>query len=697
MLAVAAFAAFAFSGPDRGDEGRVLAAGPVTAVNQAPPNVGIYWAGPEAYNKANELGANIIVSNFANDTEVRLFWANRQGVKLLLFNSAWIDDSVYGGRANTALICKNVNEVKQSPGLFGYYIVDEPSKHPTPVSLATMQAVNATVKKCDPKHPTVAVFLPGGGFGSSSNNFGPNIADIVMFDIYPKAPGNSWNPGWITSHPLPGAIDVVRARDPKAQIWVAVQAFGGCGSHGCFSNVSEAQLKEQIDLNTALFKKKGVKLDGLFFFLWDRHFDDDATWLTDDMRNHPEFWKYVRYAADRLPPSSWLGQPATSGDDSAGAFVPEAVETAGTPLAEWPAPASGLCSDFTPAGAIQGTITKVSGDTIQVGGRTFRVNDFTRVVAFTSGQEALGRGFLQRGAFVKAFAQNRANFSKPACKILVKAVSNLKFIITDRDELGNGGLSLAVRPAEGSTPFSTIEVNGVLPTQIKFSTPPGQPVLTMSNANLQRGSLVQLVQGYIGGAGSNVRATSLTVLPMNTGLAEVVGSNGAGSGLSKAWEIIPADGAHSPFRSVEVGRRTAVYFSGKDGSGRRITRKLPATAVQPLGLYSFLGTLEDNPRNIRANVAYQVPQNFWGIVTTTKRGGLGLKVMGPDLPNPDKTVFSMQMRGARTYVQLDDGRPAIRVGQVRNYSIGLFTGYFVGVNTFQVTQAVFYYLANPTP
>lgn len=697
FVAMAALFAITLGGGGSGSGQSALASSPAAPADDAPPNVGIYWAGPEAYSKVKELGANVVVSNFANDTEVRLFWAQRQGIELLLFNSAWIDDSVYGGRANTDLICKNVSEVKNSPALFGYYVVDEPSKHPTPVSVSTMQAVNATVKKCDPNHPTVAVFLPGSGFGSSSNNFGANIADVVMFDIYPKGPGNSWNPSWISSHPLPAAIDVVRSRDPKARIWVAVQAFGGCGSHGCFSNVSESQLKEEIDLNFALFKKKGVKLDGLFFFLWDRHFDDDATWLTDDMRSHAEFWKYVDYAADRLPPSDWLGAAAPAVPSRSGVVDPGPADTATGSAPAWPAPTSGLCSDFTPAGAIQGTITKVSGDAIEVGGRTFRVNDFTSVLAFTSGQEQLGRGFLQRGAFVKAFAQNRSTFSRPACKVLVKAVSNLKFTIVDREDLGNGGLSLTVEDAEGSTPFSTVEVNGVLPTQIKFSAPPGQPAMTLSNANLQRGSLVQVVQGYVGGAASNLRATSLTVLPLNSGLSEVVGSNGAGSGLSKAWEIVPADDTHSPYRSVEVGARTAVYFSGKDGSGRKILRRLPATAVQPLGLYTFLGSLEDNPRNMRTNVAYQVPQNFWGIVTATKRGGLGLKVMGPDLPNPDKTVFSMQMRGAKTYVQLDNGRPPIKVGQVRNYSIGLFTGYFVGVNTFQVTQAVFYYIANPTP
>jgi len=169
------------------------------------------------------------------------------------------------------------------------------------------------------------------------------------------------------------------------------------------------------------------------------------------------------------------------------------------------------------------------------------------------------------------------------------------------------------------------------------------------------------------------------------------------SGPARAWSVFSAAPPVTPLASVEVGQRTAVYFTGKDGGGRKILRKLPVTAVQPLGLYTFLGTLEDNPRNLRANVAYQVAQNFWGIVVQTKRGGLALQVMGPDLPNPSTTVFSMRMKGSRIYQQLDNGRPAITAGQVRPYSIAQFTGYFVAYKQFQVTQAVFYYLAPPAP
>ena len=138
-------------------------------------------------------------------------------------------------------------------------------------------------------------------------------------------------------------------------------------------------------------------------------------------------------------------------------------------------------------------------------------------------------------------------------------------------------------------------------------------------------------------------------------------------------------------------------------SGRRRLSKFPG-AVKGVPFNSNKSLTRTWALATRLNLDWAIyltpttwPDMVWGIVTTTKRGGLGLKVMGPDLPNPDKTVFSMQMRGAKTYVQLDNGRPTIKAGAVRNYSIGLFTGYFVGVNTFQVTQAVFYYLANPTP
>jgi hypothetical protein len=277
----------------------------------------VYWAGPESYERIAALGGRLVVSNFANDTPVRLYWAHRQGLKLVLFNSAWVDDSVAGGRANTGQICKNVNRVKDQPGLWGYYVIDEPSKHrypwggANPTSVETMREVNRAIKRCDPHHPTVAVFLPGGGFGGPGNDFAPGIADAVMFDVYPLAP-DGWHPEWITDYPLPQALAVVRARDPRAKVWLAVQAFGACAGSGCFPNVGAVQLQTQVDLGLRAFRRAGVPLSGLFFFLWDRHFDDDQSWITDDMRSHRDFWRYVGYAAERLPPSR-LGQRAIPG------------------------------------------------------------------------------------------------------------------------------------------------------------------------------------------------------------------------------------------------------------------------------------------------------------------------------------------------------------------------------------------------
>lgn len=48
-----------------------------------------------------------------------------------LFNSAWIDDSMPGGRAIVNLICKNVKTFASDPAVWEDYIVDEPSKHRT--------------------------------------------------------------------------------------------------------------------------------------------------------------------------------------------------------------------------------------------------------------------------------------------------------------------------------------------------------------------------------------------------------------------------------------------------------------------------------------------------------------------------------------------------------------------------------------
>ncbi len=672
----------------------------------------MYWAGPDSYRKLRDLGARIIVSNFGNDTEVRLYWAARTGIKLILFNSAWIDDSVPGGRANTELICKNASEFWDHPGLWGYYLVDEPSKHVypsgarNPVSVSTMQAVNQAVKRCDPNHPTLAVFLPGGGFGTSSNNFGAGIADYVMFDLYPKAPGNAWHPEWITNAPLPGAIDVVRERDRSAKIWMAVQAFGGCTSSGCFSSTNEDQIRQQIDLNFDLFKRKGVTLDGLFFFLWDHKFDDDYSRVTDDMRSHPDFWKLIDHARDKLPTAGRVPAapilPAGTGDVT-GIDPHATISRPGVPTS--PAGDS-LCTEFTPQGAIEGVITQVDRSgvdvfRVDVGGRSFRVDPATTsVVEFSASQGALGPDYLQPGATVKAFARDRSNLGeRPACKVLVKAVANLKFETLAREEIENGGVRLTVKSADGAASgvYRTVEVNGALPTDLGFAAPNGQPGLAVGQQNLQAGSLLQVKLGFVGGSPTNLRATALSVLPLNGGLFLVAGPAGrSGTALSQ-WTVESLTTPKQRFRTVTVDPNAAVYFSGKNASGKNVNIRLGRVAVQPGGLYTFLGAAEGAPHQLRANVAYQVPQNFWGIVTSVKNGGRTLDVMGPGLPDPDNTQFTMLMGRARIYHQLDTSRPETSVGSVSPYSTALFTGFFVGKNTFKVTQAVFYWMAPPAP
>ncbi len=191
-------------------------------------NVGVYWAGPESYAKLDALGNDLIVSNFAVDTRVRLYWAKRHNQKLILFNSAWVDDTVAGGRVNATQVCRDIGTVKDHPALWGYYLIDEPSRHiypsgaANPTSVATMQALNKAVKRCDPGARTLATILPGGGFGTSSNNFGPDVADIVNFNTYFKAPDGT-HFEWITTTVLPNAIKIARQRDPDVKFWAGLQ------------------------------------------------------------------------------------------------------------------------------------------------------------------------------------------------------------------------------------------------------------------------------------------------------------------------------------------------------------------------------------------------------------------------------------------------------------------------------------------
>lgn len=668
-------------------------------------NIGVYWAGPESYARLKTLGANLVTSNFANDTQVRLFWAQKQGVKLILFNSGWIDDSVAGGKVNASLVCQNVNAVKSNPALWGYYLIDEPSRHvfpsgaSNPTSLATMQTLYKTVKGCHPAAKTLATFLPGGGFGTASNNFGANVADYILFDTYYKAP-DGLHPDWITDAPLPAAIRLAKSRDADIKVWAAFQSFAVNSASSRISMTTEAEIQRQIDLLVQTHNRLGVPLDGALFFLWDKFFDSKDTDLTDDLRSHRDYWNLINYAAGKLPEVA--GEPAPV--SGAAAPVPSTDEHV---RREGP-PAEGLvtqrCDDPGTAGVIEGTITRMdTAGNAYIGTNTFFVDASSNILQFTTASTPLGTDYIQPGAYVKVFPRDGRTLKTVACKVLVKPVFNLKFTVlkvVKRTDLPYEGVVLTVREGhlEVNTgieplPFATIEVDGDLATKLEFTNPPDTPEMPVTVDNIWKGSLLQVKAGFIGGSPSNLRAIDMVILPNNTGLMEVTGPPVNGR--------YPVDSLETPARkitNVRLNSEVDLYYSGKNGAGANVEVALARSSVQPQGKYTFIGGYYDGSTAFTATVGYQVPVTFTAIVTDVLNAGATLKVMGPDFLDKDTNVITAPLGGAAVFEQLEDGRlAALSPGRISDYSTVNLTGYWTALKTLTITKAVFYYVAPPAP
>lgn len=668
-------------------------------------NVGVYWAGPESYGKLKTLGANLITSNFANDTQVRLYWAQKQGVQLILFNSAWIDDSVAGGRVNTALVCQNVNAVKNHPALWGYYVIDEPSRHvypsgaANPTSLATMQALYKTVKGCHPAARTLATFLPGGGFGTAANNFGANVADYVLFDTYYKAP-DGLHPEWITDAPLPAAIRLAKSRDPDIKVWAAIQSFAVNSSSSRIAMTTRAEVQRHIDLLVQTHDKLKIPLDGVLFFLWDKFFDSKDTELTDDLRSHRDYWNLIAYAAGKLPAVAGAAPPA--------AGAPAPLPSFDEYVRREQRPADGIvtqrCDDPGTTGVIEGTITRVNAAGVAfIGADSFFVDDTSNILQFTTAGTPLGTDYIQPGAYVKVFPRKQRTLGSVACKVLVKPIFNLKFTVLKvvrRKDLPYEGAILTVREGHvevntgaGPLPFATIEVDGDLATKLEFTNPPDTPEMPVTVENIWKGSLLQVKAGFIGGSPSNLRAVDLVVLPNNTGLMEVTGPAANGR--------FPVESLSTPKRkitNVRLNSEVDLYFSGKNGAGTNVQIKLARSSIQPQGNYTFIGGYYDASTAFTATVGYQVPVTFTAIVTDVLASGANLKVMGPDFIDGATSVITALLGNAGVFEQLEDGRQApLALGKISDYSTVNLTGYWTALRTFTITKAVFYYVAPPAP
>src|SRR5207253_8277533 len=114
-----------------------------------------------------------------------------------------------------------------------------------------------------------------------------------------------------------------------------------------------------------------------------------------------EYWPLLSNAAGRLPAAGGAGP----GEDSDAEPVAASLSLSGAePEPGIAIATNGSCTDFTPQGYIEGTITGHDGNKILIGSRYFRVDSNTNVQQFVGGD--LGLDYLKRGASVKVYAHN---------------------------------------------------------------------------------------------------------------------------------------------------------------------------------------------------------------------------------------------------------------------------------------------------
>ncbi len=129
-----------------------------------------------------------------------------------------------------------VERVKDSPNLWGYYVLDDSPGD----ALSALRAMYKVIHRVDPKrHPVCA------GYGSAGSlcNFGPDVCDIIMFYWYPVMSSGYYR--YTTSHQVQWMLGAARARVPGIPFIGVYQAFDG-GKKGPAIPTAE-QLREQLE------------------------------------------------------------------------------------------------------------------------------------------------------------------------------------------------------------------------------------------------------------------------------------------------------------------------------------------------------------------------------------------------------------------------------------------------------------------
>ena len=165
--------------------------------------------------------------------------------------------------------CANeIEEVRNSPNLWGYYVLDDSPGD----AVSALRAMYRLVKRLDPDHPVTA------GYGSAGSlcNFGPDVCDIMLFYWYPVDSFGTYRRD-MTSHEVQWMLSAARKQVPGVPFAGVYQTFDASFEAGKPSGKglpTSAQVREQIED----FVREGCC--GLISFLCNH--SGLAGWATND-------------------------------------------------------------------------------------------------------------------------------------------------------------------------------------------------------------------------------------------------------------------------------------------------------------------------------------------------------------------------------------------------------------------------------
>jgi len=133
---------------------------------------------------------------------------------------------------------EEVREVKDSPNLYGYYVLDDSPGD----ALSALKGMYRVIREIDPV-PQVHPVLAGYGSAGSLCNFGPGVCDIMLVYWYPVS-GEGYD-RHLTSQHMQWMMAAARMDVPGIPFVGVYQSFDACYD-GTGSPTAE-QLREQID------------------------------------------------------------------------------------------------------------------------------------------------------------------------------------------------------------------------------------------------------------------------------------------------------------------------------------------------------------------------------------------------------------------------------------------------------------------